>query len=256
MTVTSISGNIKASEDVTIHNKDYREDSYSRSFATPGYDVTDSVTIPYMDTYRSPSESSLTSGFDERSIDSIFDAPLRSMEAAYQETRDATETPVPDLEEIDRWEPQAQSRVHVSEEEKEEKEEEKEETEMKSPVEELKKNPFTLHKKPVVPELKYRWQYGYRRGIGSTYQKVPILKLELKYSESTPLLPSTLSIETKTESRLLPVGPTGAVAEFVFKDGDAQTIHISARDKSGLEHISSPSFRCTPGSLDQPCITL
>ena len=49
---------------------------------------------------RSPSESSLTSGFDERSIDSIFDAPLRSMEAAYQETRDATETPVPDLEEV------------------------------------------------------------------------------------------------------------------------------------------------------------
>ena len=42
----------KASEDVTIHNKDYREESYSRSFATPGYDVTDSVTIPYMDTYR------------------------------------------------------------------------------------------------------------------------------------------------------------------------------------------------------------
>ena len=38
--------------------------------------------------------------------------------------------------------------------------------------EEPKRNPFTLIKKPIVPEVSYRWQYGFRRSAGSTYQKV------------------------------------------------------------------------------------
>jgi hypothetical protein len=44
-----------------------------------------------------------------------------------------------------------------------------------SPVElaeEPRRNPFTLIKKPIVPEVAYRWQYGFRRAAGSTYQKV------------------------------------------------------------------------------------
>ena len=35
-----------------------------------------------------------------------------------------------------------------------------------------RRNPFTLIKKPIVPEVSYRWQYGFRRSAGSTYQKV------------------------------------------------------------------------------------
>ena len=38
--------------------------------------------------------------------------------------------------------------------------------------EEEKRTPFTLIKKPVLPELQYRWQYGFRRSQGSVYQKV------------------------------------------------------------------------------------
>ncbi len=45
-------------------------------------------------------------------------------------------------------------------------------TEKQEPAEEPKRNPFTLIKKPIVPEISYRWQHGFRRSAGSTYQKV------------------------------------------------------------------------------------
>jgi len=247
MTVTSISGNRKASEDVTIHNKNYVDDSYSRSYTTPGYEVTDSVTLPFTETCRSPSNSSMTSGFDEKSIDSIFDAPLRNIEATYEEVyRAATETPVPDLEEVEMKE-----ETEVASDSEPQEEEMPMETEIKTPVEEIKRNPFTLLKKPIVPELKYRWQHGFRRTQGSGYSKVPILKVQFRYCESPALLPATLQVGVGLVTKEVVVGPTGGVVELVFTEGVAETIHFNARDKTGQSHLSSPKFSLSPRCLEE-----
>jgi len=258
MTVTSISGNKKASEDVTIHNKNYRDDSYSRSYTTPGYEVTESVTLPFTETCRSPSNSSLTSGFDEKSIDSIFDPTIRSIEATYEEVyRAATETPVPDLEEVvmvAKEEPVDESVASDSEPQEEEEmvteQTPEPEEEIETPVEEIKRNPFIMTKKPIVPELKYRWQYGFRRTQGAGYSKVPILKVQFRYSESPALLPTSLQVTGGVQSREVVVGPAGGALEFVFNEGAADTLHFNARDKTGQSHLSSPNFSLSPRDLE------
>ena len=39
-------------------------------------------------------------------------------------------------------------------------------------VEERKINPYTLVKKPVIPEVEYKWQRGFRRDSSGKYCKV------------------------------------------------------------------------------------
>lgn len=57
--------------------------------------------------------------------------------------------------------------------EEEEEEEESTPTETEPLAEpEQRRNPFLLLKRPVVPQLEYRWQHGFRRTEGSVYKKV------------------------------------------------------------------------------------
>jgi len=266
MTVTSISGNRKASEDVKIHNRNHsspevdEERSYSRSFVTPGYEVTQSVTLPFSNC-RSPSDSSLTSGFDERSIDSVMDGTIKSTEEPFEDSpRGATETPVPDLEHVDQEEMMSEQSITSDPEPEEEKiepvveptqvvvgEDKEKEAEVKRSI-----NPFTLIKLPIIPRVRCKWQFGFRRAAGSTYQKVPILKMELVYVESPALLPTSLNIETGQEVLSVPVpGPQGTCAEFVVRNGQPDPIIVYPRDKTGQNHLSSPNFRLEPLALDK-----
>ena len=136
---------------MTIHNKYYqpRETTDLRT-------ITESCTLPLLGTCRSPSQASVTSGFDERSIESIFDSPIRQIEAVYEEVcREVSETPLPDLEEIVQVDltPQLEPELVSIEE---------------------KKNPFLLVKKPIVPEVVYKWQRGFRRDNTGRYGKVSL----------------------------------------------------------------------------------
>ena len=152
MTVTTISGPAKTSEDVTIHNKYYQ----------PPEEESPSCTLPLLDTCRSSSPAS-TSGFDERSIESIFNSPLRQIEAVYDEVcREVSQTPLPDLEEIVKLDiapAAASSDLLPSLPEPES-------------VVERRAAAFLLVKKPIVPEVVYKWQRGFRRDSSGRYGKV------------------------------------------------------------------------------------
>jgi len=252
MTVTTICGPSKTSEDVTIHNK-----YYVAQDETEPVSMTESCTIPMLesvDMCRSPSEVSVTSGFDERSIDSIFDTPIRQIEATYDEVcREISETPLPDLEEIVEVD-FAPALVN---------------TELvppliKNPVEPEvvvveKKNPFHLVKKPIVPEVVYKWQRGFRRDNSGRYCKVTILKIQFKYEESQKLLPSSLIVTNQSckgaeeREKTVIVSDNSAVVEFLIEDisEDTSTTNftVSSVEKQGDIHLTAPGFSISAQSL-------
>merc|ERR1719419_521753 len=252
MTVTTICGPSKTSEDVTIHNK-----YYVAQDETEPVSMTESCTIPMLesvDMCRSPSEVSVTSGFDERSIDSIFDTPIRQIEATYDEVcREISETPLPDLEEI----------VEVDFAPAMAK------TELVPPlinnqiepevVVVEKKNPFHLVKKPIVPEVVYKWQRGFRRDNSGRYCKVTILKIQFKYEESQKLLPSSLIVTNQSckgaeeREKTVTVSDNSAVVEFLIEDisEDTSTTNftVSSVEKQGDIHLTAPGFSISAQSL-------
>ena len=245
MTVTTITGPCKTSEDVPIHNKFYLP---AREDLTEPYSLAESCTLPQLETCRSPSQTSVTSGFDERSIESIFSSPLRQIEAVYDElcreasqVREVSETPLPDLEEIvevDLTPALATSSLVPA-------------VEAETSLTEAKRNGFLLVKKPIVPEVLYKWQRGFRRDSSGRYGKVSkypefffplvhqhfqvtILKLQFKYEESQKLLPSNLRVTNVTDPKKLSgvggakgdlmktvaVSDNAGVVEFVLEDND------------------------------------
>lgn len=231
--------------------------------------------MPPLETCRSPSSASMTSGFDERSIDSIFDTPLKSMEATYNEvTREVTATPLPDLEEIVEVSLQPASASALIEEPTPIRScsgvmsvEEGEEAEYVQVVE--KKTPFLLTKRPVVPEVMYRWQRGFRRSSTGQYKKVPILRVSLQYSDAPALLPSHLQVTTLNgeEIKVVPVSGKVATIEVAQEDGAGVVLCVRARDRSGAAITGDsaiPAFtlavqaveQCLEGEwhLEQPCL--
>ena len=94
------------------------------------------------------------------------------MEATYDEMcRDISETPLPDLEEIVEVEfAPAIAKAEVIPALNSHEIEPEIVVLEKKPI-----NPFLLLKKPIIPEVLYKWQRGFRRGPGSQYRKVNIL---------------------------------------------------------------------------------
>jgi len=258
MTVTSICGPSTTTEEVPIHNKYY---SPPETEETEPYTIDESMTLPLLETCRSPSEASYTSGFDERSIDSIFDTPLKNIEATYDEMcREISETPLPDLEEIVEVEfSPAVAKAEVIPALT------NHEIEPEILVIE-KKNPFLLFKKPIIPEVIYKWQRGFRRGPGSQYRKVPILKLQFKYEETQDLLPSELEISCAGDFRRATVSQKAASVEFVAAEGQTVTLSVISKDRTGQDGLTAPPFTLTPETIDdssigdwhimQPAVTL
>jgi len=241
MTVTSICGPSTTTEEVPIHNKYY---SPPETEETEPYTAAESMTLPILDTCRSPSEASFTSGFDERSIDSIFDTPLKNMEATYDEIcREVSETPLPDLEEIvevDFTPAVAKTEIIPA----------LTNHEIEPEVVVLeKKNPFLLLKKPIIPEVLYRWQRGFRRGPGSQYRKVPILKVQFKYEENQDLLPYELEISGTSDPKRVIVSQNVATAEFVADEGRNVKLSVISKDRTGQADLTAPPFTLTPESI-------
>jgi len=252
MTVTSICGPRQASEEVPIHSK-YFSPTEERGTTTV-FSFSESMTLPNLEsvtTCRSPSAASLTSGFDEKSIDSIFDSPLKNMEAHYDSLcrdtdtyREVTNTPgIPDLEEV--VDIQFTS---TSEDESigpdidlttvEENEDQVGENSSR------KINPFHLSKKPIIPEIVYRWQKGFRRGQNGQYQKVAILKLEMKYCDSVVLLPTELSVSAGGLTKTVVV--CGKVASIEL-EGQPDNIRV----ESGEGDPGVPAFNVEPTPLEK-----
>lgn len=258
MTVTSICGPSTTTEEVPIHNKYY---SPPETEETEPFTISESMTIPLLETCRSPSEASFTSGFDERSIDSIFDTPLRNMEATYDEIcREVSETPLPDLEEIVEVDfapaiTKAEVIPALS----------NHEIEPEIVVLE-KKNPFLLLKKPIIPEVLYRWQRGFRRGPGSQYRKVPILKIQFKFEENQDLLPAELEICGADDFKRVTVSQKVATVEFVAVEGQNVTLSVLPKDRTGQDALTAPPFTLSPENIGdsllgewhitQPALTL
>jgi len=252
MTVTSICGPRQTSEEVPIHNKYHT--SASERGTTTDLSFSESVTLPCLDsvtTCRSPSASSLTSGFDEKSIDSIFDTPLKNMEAHYDSVcrdmeivKDMPDTPgIPDLEEVVDI-----KFTRTSEEESVGTDAEL--TQLELSFDNLtegaprKINPYLLSKKPIVPEVVYRWQKGFRRNENGQYKKVPILKLELRYEDSVVLLPTELRVSVGSLTKK--VGVCGKIAA-VELEGEPQSIRVDSCDRDPCV----PIFTVEPTPLEQ-----
>merc|ERR1719234_1745922 len=133
-----------------------------------------------------------------------------------------------------------------------------------------KKTPFLLTKRPVVPEVMYRWQRGFRRNSSGQYKKVPILRVSLQYSDAPALLPSHLQVTTVggEEIKVTPVSGKVATIEVVQDEGAGVVLYVKALDRSGVSATDStiPAFtiavqdveQCLEGEwhVEQPCLLL
>ena len=151
----------QSSEDVTIHNKYYSPPMEVDE--SECYSVAESCTLPLLESLEpSPSE-----------IDVNCDEICRSISKT---------PPLPDLEEIFCTVDITPVFDNGSQVEMVNNEVVTEFTD--DGVEERKINPYTLVKKPVIPEVEYKWQRGFRRDSFGKYCKVctlstPIFQLIL-----------------------------------------------------------------------------
>ena len=187
------------------------------------------------------------------------------MEATYDEIcREVSETPLPDLEEIvevDFVPAVAKTEIIPA----------LTNHEIEPVVVVLeKKNPFLLLKKPIIPEVLYRWQRGFRRGPGSQYRKVehvltksnqyifstqvPILKVQFQYEETQDLLPTDLEISSQDDLKRVTVSQRVACAEFVAAEGQSLTLSVISKDRTGQEALTAPPFTLTPETIEESLI--
>merc|ERR1719234_2171863 len=123
-----------------------------------------------------------------------------------------------------------------------------------------KKTPFLLTKRPVVPEVMYRWQRGFRRNSNGQYKKVPILRVSLQYSDAPALLPSHLQVTTLKgeEIKVTPVSGKVATIEVVQEDGAGVALCVRALDRSGVSATDStiPAFTIAVQDVEQVIVMI
>ena len=223
----------QTSFELTIRPKNYSE-------------LSDEENNPSLHNIRSPSEASQTSGFDERSLDSAIQSPLRwvieivvltlflEFYTNFNRVKESsleldsfvvTDTPLPDLEEIT-------GRILLNDNDDDTDNEGDIEDEIKNPEvsEGSRKNSFLLVKKLIFPEVQYKWHRGFRRDINGRYIKVTVLKLQIKYEDIGGLVPWELHIyfitkeEEESENyKVVPISDNIATAEFTVRDTDIWT---------------------------------
>jgi len=236
MTITSIYGPESTSFELTIRPKNYSE-------------LSDEENNPSMHNIRSPSEASQTSGFDERSLDSAIQSPLRVKESSLElDSFVVTDTPLPDLEEIT-------GRILLNDNDDDTDNEGDIEDEIKNPEvsEGSRKNSFLLVKKLIFPEVQYKWHRGFRRDINGRYIKVTVLKLQIKYEDIGGLVPWELHIyfitkeEEESENyKVVPISDNIATAEFTVSNDEQIMMRMYSKEKSGQDHITAPTFTICP----------
>ena len=123
----------------------------------------------------------------------------------------------------------------------------KTELELFKPESLLAKNPFTLIKKALLPKIKYHWDQGFSQGPQG-WQKVPIIKLKVKYNEEDQeLLPPSISVEGGRYCENRRVKLEGGRAKLKLKTagvGEVQ-LRVVPLDKEGRQELWVPEFLFT-----------
>ena len=125
----------------------------------------------------------------------------------------------------------------------------KTELELFKPESLLARNPFTLIKKALLPRIKYHWDQGFSQGPNG-WQKVPIVKLKVKYNEEDQeLLPPSISVEGGRYCENKRVKLEGGRAKLKLKtaqvvDTDVQ-LRVVPLDKEGRQEAWVPEFLFT-----------
>ena len=126
------------------------------------------------------------------------------------------------------------------------------ELELFKPESLMAKNPFTLIKKALLPKIKYHWDQGFSQGPGG-WQKVPIIKLKLKYNEEDQeLLPPSISVEGGRYCENKRVKLDGGRAKLKLKTGQVEDVQLRGipLDKDGKQEAWIPEFLFTVNRTD------
>ena len=126
------------------------------------------------------------------------------------------------------------------------------ELELFKPESLLAKNPFTLIKKALLPKIKYHWDQGFSQGPNG-WQKVPIIKLKLKYNEEDQeLLPPSVSVEGGRYCENRRVKLDGGRAKLKLKTAEVVDVQLRGvpLDKDGRQESWIPEFLFTVHKAD------
>jgi len=122
--------------------------------------------------------------------------------------------------------------------------EQKTELELFKPESMVAKTPYNLVKKALLPKIKYHWDEGFKQGP-SGWQKVPVIKLKIKYNEEDQeLLPPSVSVEGGRWCETKRVKLDGGKAKLKLRTSEKTDIQLRVvpLDKEGKQEAWVPEF--------------
>jgi len=125
--------------------------------------------------------------------------------------------------------------------------EQKLELELFKPESLVAKTPYNLVKKALLPKIKYHWDQGFKQGP-SGWQKVPVIKLKMKYNEEDQeLLPPSVSVEGGRWCETKQVKFDGGKAKLKLRTSEMTNIQLRGvpLDKEGRQEAWVPEFLFT-----------
>jgi len=111
----------------------------------------------------------------------------------------------------------------------------------------IAKTPYNLVKKALLPKIKYHWDQGFKQGP-SGWQKVPVIKLKIKYNEEDQeLLPPSVSVEGGRWCETKRVKLDGGRAKLKLRTSEIADIQLRVvpLDKDGRQEAWVPEFLFT-----------
>jgi len=109
------------------------------------------------------------------------------------------------------------------------------------------KTPYNLVKKALLPKIKYHWDQGFRQGP-SGWQKVPVIKLKIKYNEEDQeVLPPSISVEGGRwcESKRTKLDGGKAKLKLRTSENADVQLRVVPLDKNGHQEAWVPEFLFT-----------
>jgi len=115
------------------------------------------------------------------------------------------------------------------------------------------KNPMNYVKRALLPKVKYHWDQGFRQGT-SGWEKVPVIKLKVKYNEEdADLLPSYISVEGGRwcETKRIRLDGHKTKCKLRATEGPEFDIRVIPLDKQFNPESNVPEFLLTihPGPI-------
>ena len=199
MTVTSITGQHKSSEEVTIRNKNFDSSKEKGTFFPPNgttdrqtilyhitifflderYQVINSMILPELATALEEFSEEVkcleeTTNLDERcDLDSLAQT-VEPVCLNFEDTELAKATKISNI--VLKRDPDRPLKTPTP-----------------TPTSPTRKNALVMHKKLILPvKTRYRWQKGFRK-INGSYVKIPLVKLEVDYGKDVEFIPPEIS---------------------------------------------------------------